>query len=103
MAWIYLIIAGLLEVAWSVTLKWSDGFTNFMPTAATTVVTIASFYFLSQALKTIPVGTTYAVLSGIGALGTVAAGIFLFDEVYNPVRFLCVALIVMGVIGLKTY
>jgi quaternary ammonium compound-resistance protein SugE len=93
MAWIYLIIAGLLEVAWSVTLKWSEGFTNFMPTAATTVVTLASFYFLSQALKTIPVG----------ALGTVAAGIFLFDEVYSPVRFLCVALIVMGVIGLKTY
>jgi quaternary ammonium compound-resistance protein SugE len=93
MAWFYLIIAGLLE--------WSEGFTNFAPTAATTAVTLASFYFLSQALKTIPVGTTYAVLSGIGALGTVMAGIFLFGEVYGPVRFLCVALIIAGVIGLK--
>jgi quaternary ammonium compound-resistance protein SugE len=101
MAWIYLVIAGLLEVAWSVTLKWSEGFTNFLPTAATTAVTLISFYFLSQALKTLPVGTTYAVLSGIGAIGTVLAGIVLFGEAYGPVRFLCIALIITGVIGLK--
>ncbi len=101
MAWIYLIIAGFLEVAWSATLKWSEGFTNFLPTAATTAVTLASFYFLSQALKTLPIGTTYAVMSGIGALGTVFAGIVLFGEAYGPIRFFCVALIIAGVVGLK--
>ncbi|MBE9038132.1 DMT family transporter [aff. Roholtiella sp. LEGE 12411] len=101
MAWIHILIAGLLETTWAVTLKWSNGFTNFLPTAATTVVTILSFYFLSQALKTLPVGTTYAVLAGIGAIGTVIADIVFFGESYGLLRSFCVGLIVLGVIGLR--
>lgn len=101
MAWINILIAGLLETTWAVTLKWSNGFTNFLPTVATTVVTLLSFFFLSQALKTIPVGTTYAVLAGIGAIGTVIADIVLFGETYGIVRSVCIGLIVIGVIGLR--
>jgi quaternary ammonium compound-resistance protein SugE len=101
MAWISILIAGLLEIAWAVTLKLSDGFTNFLPTAITTAVTIISYFFLAQALKTIPVGTTYAVLSGIGAAGTVIAGIVFFGETYGLLRFLCIGLIVVGVAGLR--
>ncbi|NWF57801.1 MAG: multidrug efflux SMR transporter [Fischerella sp.] len=101
MAWIHILIAGLLETTWAVTLKWSNGLTNFLPTAATTFVTLLSFFFLSQALKTISVGTTYAVLAGIGATGTVIADIVLFGETYGTVRSVCVALIVIGVMGLK--
>jgi quaternary ammonium compound-resistance protein SugE len=101
MAWIHILIAGLLETTWAVTLKWSNGFTNFLPTAATTVVTILSFFFLSQALKTLPVGTTYAVLAGIGAIGTVIADIIFFGESYGLARSLCVGLIILGVIGLR--
>ncbi|MBD6617116.1 multidrug efflux SMR transporter [Komarekiella sp. 'clone 1'] len=101
MAWIHILIAGLLETTWAVTLKWSNGFTNFLPTAATTVVTILSFYFLSQALKTLPVGTTYAVLAGIGAIGTVIADIVFFGESYGLFRSLCIGLIVLGVMGLR--
>lgn len=101
MAWIHILIAGLLEVTWAVTLKWSNGFANFLPTAATTVVTILSLFFLAQALKTIPVGTTYAVLAGVGAVGTVAADVLLFGETYGLVRSLFVALIVIGVVGLR--
>ncbi len=103
MAWIYVVIAGLLEVAWTVTLKLSEGFTNFVPTALTTVVTIASLYFLSLAVKTIPVGTTYAVLAGIGAVGTVIAGIVFFGETYQPIRVVCIVLIVIGVVGLRIF
>lgn len=101
MAWINILIAGLLEVTWAVTLKWSNGFTNFLPTVVTTAVTLISYFFLSQALKTIPVGTTYAVLTGVGATGTVFAGILLFGESYGLIQFLCVVLIVIGVVGLR--
>jgi quaternary ammonium compound-resistance protein SugE len=103
MAWVHIIIAGLLEVAWTVTLKLSDGFSNFVPTAATTAVTLISFYFLSLALKTVPIGTTYAVLAGVGAIGTVIAGIALFGEVYTPLRLFCIMLIVGGVVGLRFF
>ncbi|WP_392533971.1 DMT family transporter [Nostoc sp. C117] len=101
MAWINILIAGLLETIWAVTLKWSNGFTNLLPTVATIVVTLLSFFFLSQALKTIPIGTTYAVLAGIGAIGTVIADIVLFGETYGIVRSVCIGLIVIGVIGLR--
>ena len=101
MAWISIFVAGLLEIAWAVTLKMSDGFTNFLPTAITTAVTIISYFFLAQALKTIPVGTTYAVLTGIGASGTVIAGVLFFGETYGLLRSLCIGLIVVGVAGLK--
>lgn len=101
MAWINILIAGLLEITWAVTLKMSNGFTNFIPTVITTAVTFISYFFLSQALKTIPVGTTYAVLTGIGAVGTAIAGIALFGETYGLLRTLCIGLIVIGVVGLK--
>lgn len=103
MPWVHLFIAGLLEVTWAVTLKWSEGFTNFAPTAATTAFTLISFYFLSQAMKAIPIGTTYAVLAGIGAVGTVIAGILLFGEDYQFVHIVCIALIVVGVVGLRAF
>jgi quaternary ammonium compound-resistance protein SugE len=103
MAWVHIAIAGLLEVAWTVTLKLSNGFSNFIPTAATTAVTLISFYFLSLALKTVPVGTTYAALAGIGAVGTVIAGMMMFGEVYTPIRLFCIALIVGGVVGLRFF
>jgi quaternary ammonium compound-resistance protein SugE len=101
MAWINIFIAGLLEIAWAITLKMSNGFTSFLPTVITTAVTFISYFFLSQALKTIPVGTTYAVLTGIGAVGTVIAGAVFFGESYGFLRSTCVALILAGVIGLK--
>jgi quaternary ammonium compound-resistance protein SugE len=101
MAWIHILIAGLLEITWAITLKMSNGFTNFLPTAVTTAVTLISYFFLSQALKTIPVGTTYAVLTGIGATGTVIAGVIFFGESYGLIQSLCVALIVIGVVGLR--
>lgn len=103
MAWIHILIAGLLEITWAITLKLSNGFTNFIPTAITTAVTILSLYFLSLALKTMPVGTTYAVLTGIGAIGTVIAGIVFFGESYGLVRFICIALIVLGAVGLRIF
>ena len=103
MPWVYILIAGLLEATWAVTLKLSNGFTTFLPTLATVVVTLLSYFFLSLALKTIPVGITYAVLAGIGAICTVIADIVLFGESYGLVRFFCIALIVIGAIGLRSF
>jgi quaternary ammonium compound-resistance protein SugE len=101
MAWINLVIAGLLEISWAIGLKYSEGFTKFWPSAFTIAAMTASFYFLSQALKTIPVGTGYAVWTGIGASGTAILGIILFSESAAPSRLACIALIVTGIIGLK--
>jgi quaternary ammonium compound-resistance protein SugE len=100
-AWIYIILAGLLEITWAVTLKMSDGFKNFLPTALTTAVTILSLYFLSQGMKVVPVGTTYAVLTGIGAVGTVLTGIWLFGESYDLAKMVCIMLVISGVLGLR--
>jgi quaternary ammonium compound-resistance protein SugE len=101
MAWLTLVIAGLLEIVWAIGLKYTDGFTKFWPSMLTVVAMIASFYFLAQALKIIPVGTAYAVWTGIGAVGTAMLGIVLFAESSALPRLLCMLLIVAGIVGLK--
>lgn len=101
MAWTYLVIAGLLEVAWAIGLKYSRGFTRPVPSALTIVGMLASFWFLAQALRTLPVGTGYAVWTGIGAVGTAILGIVLFAEPVTAWRIASIALIVTGIIGLK--
>ena len=101
MAWIHLLIAGVLEIFWAISLKYTDGFSKLWPSVTTIAGMIASFYFLAQALKTIPVGTGYAIWTGIGAAGTAIFGIILFAEPASALRLLCIALIVAGIIGLK--
>ena len=101
MPWIYLAIAGLLEIGWAVGLKYSEGFTKPLPTGVTIVTMIASFTLLSLALRVIPLGTGYAVWTGIGAVGTAIAGMILFAESRDAVRLLCIALIIVGIVGLK--
>ncbi len=101
MAWFYLLIAGLLEVVWAIGLKYTDGFKRLWPSMWTVAAMVASFYFLSQALRTIPVGTGYAVWTGIGAVGTAALGIILFAESAALPRLACIGLIVAGILGLK--
>jgi len=100
-AWIWLLVAGLLEVAWAIGLKASDGFRRPGISALTVAAMIASFYGLAQALKVLPVGTGYAVWTGIGAVGTAIAGIVLFGEAKDVGRLVSVALIVAGIVGLK--
>jgi quaternary ammonium compound-resistance protein SugE len=101
MAWIYLLVAGVLEVFWAISLKYTDGFSKLWPSLSTVAGMIASFYFLAQALKTIPVGTGYAIWTGIGAAGTAILGIVLFAEPASLARLLCLGLIVAGIVGLK--
>lgn len=101
MAWIHLIVAGLLEILWAVSLKYTEGFARLWPSVFTVVGMVASFYFLAQALKTIPVGTGYAIWTGIGAAGTAILGIILFAESAAWSRLACIGLIVTGIIGLK--
>ena len=101
MAWINLAIAGILEVLWAISLKYTEGFSKLWPSLFTVVGMVASFYFLAQALKVIPVGTGYAIWTGIGAAGTAILGIFLFDESATPARLACITVIVAGIIGLK--
>jgi len=101
MAWIHLFVAGILEIFWAINLKYTDGFSKLGPSVLTICGMIASFYFLAQALRTIPVGTAYAMWTGIGAAGTAILGIFLFGESAAPSRLACIGLIVGGIIGLK--
>jgi quaternary ammonium compound-resistance protein SugE len=101
MAWTYLLIAGLLEIGWAVGLKYTHGFTRLWPSIVTVAAMIASFVLLSHALKAIPIGTAYAVWTGIGAAGTAVIGIVLFGESREWTRLVCLGLIVAGVIGLK--
>ena len=101
MSWVYLVIAGVTEVAWAIGLKQSDGWSRFWPSVITAILMIVSFVFLSLALKTLPIGTAYAVWTGIGAAGTAIAGIIFFGEPRDLLRVLCIALIVGGVAGLK--
>src|SRR5690606_24304601 len=101
MAWFYLVIAGLLEIGWAIGLKYTVGFTRLWPSVWTVLCMIISFAFLSVALKSIPVGTGYAIWTGIGAAGTAIAGIILFGESKDLPRLLCLVLIIAGVIGLK--
>ena len=101
MNWIYLFIAGVLEVGWAIGLKYTEGWSRVVPSVLTGLAMIASFYFLAQALKSIPLGTGYAVWTGIGAVGTALLGIALFAESANLPRLACIGLIVAGIIGLK--
>lgn len=101
MPWIYLLLAGLFEIGFALGLKYSEGFTRLWPSAVTVVAAGISLWLLTQAMKSIPVGTAYAVWTGIGALGVAVLGIFLFNDSATPARLACVGLIVAGVIGLK--
>jgi quaternary ammonium compound-resistance protein SugE len=101
MGWTYLLIAGLFEVAWAVGLKFTDGFTRWWPSVWVGTAMMVSLFFLSLALRTIPLGTGYAVWTGIGAVGTAILGMILFNEPANVVRVLCILLIVSGIVGLK--
>ncbi|NMG07845.1 multidrug efflux SMR transporter [Brasilonema sp. UFV-L1] len=101
MAWIYLLIAGLLEVGWAISLKYAQGFTKFGASVITIVFMLLSFTFLSRALRTLPVGTAYTVWTGIGAVGTIVLGTVLFQEPLEARRLICMGLIITGVIGLR--
>ena len=101
MAWIYLVIAGFLEIGWAIGLKYTDGFTRLWPSVATIAGMIVSFIFLSQAMRTLPVGTGYAVWTGIGTVGTAILGMALLGEPRDALRVLCIALILVGISGLK--
>jgi quaternary ammonium compound-resistance protein SugE len=101
MNWLFLFVAGTFEIVWAVGLKYTDGFSKLWPTAATLLAMVASMFFLSQALKTIPIGTGYAVWTGIGAAGTALLGIILFSESAALPRLACIGAIVVGIVGLK--
>lgn len=101
MAWLWLTVAGLFEVAWAIGLKYSEGFTRLWPGVFTIAGMAASFYFLSLALRSIPIGTGYAVWTGIGAVGTAILGIVLFGESHDAMRIVFLALIIIGIAGLR--
>ena len=103
LAWSLLVVAGIMEVGWAIGLKYTEGFSRLWPTAATLVTMVASVALLAQALKVIPVGTGYAVWTGIGAVGTAVLGMWLFGESREPLRLACIALIVAGIVGLKLF
>ena len=101
MEWIILLLAGLFEVAWAVTMKYSEGFTRLWPSLITALGYLASALFLSAALRKLPLGTAYAMWTGFGILGTSLLGIWLFHENLSPAQLGCVALIAAGIVGLK--
>lgn len=101
MAWIYLFFAGLLEIGWAIGLKYTEGFTKLMPSVLTAASMIASVILLGLALKTLPVGTGYAIWTGIGAVGTAILGIYLLGEPATAARLGSIGLIIAGIIGLK--
>jgi len=101
MQWLFLVIAGLFEVAWAVGLKYSQGFTKLVPSIFTIVGMIASFYFLSLSLKSLPLGTAYAIWTGIGTVGTVILAMIIFKEPIEIIRLICIGFIIIGIVGLK--
>jgi quaternary ammonium compound-resistance protein SugE len=101
MSWALLVCAGLFEIGWAIGLKYTEGFSRLWPSIGTGVAMVISVVLLALAMKTIPVGTAYAIWTGIGAVGTVALGIVLFGEPATVARLLCVGLIVCGIVGLK--
>ena len=101
MDWIILVLAGLFETGWAIGLKYTDGFTRLWPTVWTGIAMVISLWLLGIALKTLPVGTAYSVWVGVGAVGTVILGIALLQEPANAARLISVALIILGIIGLK--
>jgi quaternary ammonium compound-resistance protein SugE len=101
MSWAILFVAGLFEIAWAIGLKYTEGFTRLWPSIGTAAAMLVSIVLLGLAMRTLPVGTAYAVWTGIGAVGTVILGIMLFGDPVNAARLACVALIVCGILGLK--
>ncbi len=101
MAWVYLSIAGLLEIVWAIGLKYTEGFTRLGPTAITVAAMVASVVLLGIALRDLPVGTGYAIWTGIGTIGTAVLGIMLFHEPATALRLASIGLIVAGIVGLK--
>ena len=101
MEWIFLLVAGVFEVLWALGLKYSLGFTRLIPSVITILGMIASFYFLALALKSLPLGTSYAIWTGIGTVGTLILGIYLFKEPMNFTRVIFIGFILIGIIGLK--
>ena len=101
MAWVILLFAGLSEIGWAIGLKYTDGFTRIVPTVLTVLCMIVSVALLGLALKTLPVGTAYAVWTGIGTIGTAILGIVLLGEPATAMRLACIGLIVAGIVGLK--
>ena len=103
MAWTYLFIAGLFEITWAVGLKYTEGFTRLWPSAGTIAAMAVSFWLLAESLKTIPIGTAYAVWTGIGAVGTALVGILIFGESRHALRLVCILIIVAGIAGLRVF
>jgi len=103
MAWLFLLGAGILEIAWAVGLKYTDGFTKWLPSIIVIALMAASFWLLSQAARVIPIGTAYAIWCGIGTAGTALVGIFFLQEPAHGFRIFCISLIVFGAAGLKIF
>lgn len=103
MAWIYLLVAAAFEVQWAVTMKYTEGFTRLWPSIACVAGMAVSVWFLALAQRSIPVGTSYAIWTGLGAVGTAICGMILFNESRDTARILCILLIVAGVFGLKLF
>ncbi|ABD88490.1 quaternary ammonium compound efflux SMR transporter SugE [Rhodopseudomonas palustris] len=101
MAWIYLLVAGCMEIGWAIGVKYTDGFTRLVPSALTLSCMVGSVLLYGLSLKTLPVGTAYAVWSGIGAVGTAVLGIALLGEPSDALRLLCIGLIIAGIVGLR--
>jgi quaternary ammonium compound-resistance protein SugE len=101
MAWLILAVAGLFEIGWAIGLKYTEGFTRLWPTLGTVASMIVSLGLLGLALRTLPVGTAYAVWTGVGTIGTALLGIALFNESADLIRLACIGLIVAGIVGLK--
>ncbi|KLD65325.1 quaternary ammonium compound efflux SMR transporter SugE [Dyella japonica] len=101
MSWTYLLLAGLLEVVWAIGLKYTEGFTRLWPSVITASAMLASIMLLAMAVKSLPIGTAYAIWTGIGAVGAVILGIVLFGDAASPLRLACVGLVVLGMVGLK--
>lgn len=101
MAWVALFFAGLFEIGWAIGLKYTEGFSRLWPSLGTVAAMAASFFLLAVALKSLPLGTAYAIWTGIGTVGTVILGIILFNEAADVLRIACIAMIVAGIAGLK--
>jgi len=100
-AWVFLLLAGFFEICFTVSLKFSQGFTRLIPSIITVIFIVLSFFAVSQSMKIIPIGTAYAVWAGIGAAGTVVCGILFFGDSYHIIRLISIFLIIVGIIGLK--
>lgn len=101
MAWVVLVLAGLFEIGWAVGLKYTEGFTRLYPTLLTVAAMVISLALLGVSLKSLPLGTAYAIWTGVGTVGTALLGIALFGEAASALRLACIGLIVMGIVGLK--